>query len=205
MHITQRQLKIIGGGAGLIIILVAFLMYALQNNHSDLHSDTMATDEVPAENTAPEEQTDPLVIGTSKERSFIEEMIPHHQEAIDSAQLVMLRGGSTPAIKTLAQSIITTQTKEIADMVRWYQSWYGVPYQDTDTYTPMMGDLSNLSGVALDTAFLTDMVDHHLHAIMMAQGVAPFITRPEIEILARSIAAEQSNEIVTMKTILKQL
>jgi uncharacterized protein (DUF305 family) len=154
---------------------------------------------------APEEQVDPLVTGDSQERLFIEEMIPHHQEAIDAAEIVLARGATSPAIRTVAETIFVTQTKEIADMERWYQSWYGVPYQDTDTYTPMMRDLSNLSGVALDTAFLTDMVDHHLHAIMMAQGVAPFITRPEIEILARSIAAEQSNEIVTMKTILKQL
>ncbi|ORE86538.1 DUF305 domain-containing protein [Aurantimonas sp. 22II-16-19i] len=49
------------------------------------------------------------------EHDFLSQMIPHHQGAIDMAKAVL---GSTedPAIRNLAQSIITEQTYEIALM-----------------------------------------------------------------------------------------
>ena len=40
------------------------------------------------------------------DREFIEGMIPHHQEAVDTAREVLVRGGEIPAIRALAQSII---------------------------------------------------------------------------------------------------
>lgn len=49
---------------------------------------------------------------------FLKSMIPHHQGAIDMAKVV-LRYGSDPEIKKLAQEIITTQEKEIAMMKEW--------------------------------------------------------------------------------------
>lgn len=49
------------------------------------------------------------------EHDFLSQMIPHHQGAIDMAKAVL---GSTedPAIRNLAQSIITEQTYEITLM-----------------------------------------------------------------------------------------
>ncbi|UIJ73006.1 DUF305 domain-containing protein [Aurantimonas sp. HBX-1] len=49
------------------------------------------------------------------QHDFLSQMIPHHQGAIDMAKAVL---GSTedPAIRNLAQSIITEQTYEIALM-----------------------------------------------------------------------------------------
>ena len=49
------------------------------------------------------------------EHDFLSQMIPHHQGAIDMAKAVL---GSTedPAIRNLAQSIITEQSYEIALM-----------------------------------------------------------------------------------------
>lgn len=40
------------------------------------------------------------------EREFLEGMIPHHQEAVDTAKEVIARGGSTPEIKKLAEDIV---------------------------------------------------------------------------------------------------
>ena len=141
----------------------------------------------------------------SSEREFIEGMIPHHQEAIDTAKEVVARGGSTPDIKTLAQNIITAQEKEIADMKTWYKNWYGVDYVDNGMYQPMMRPLANLSGAELDKVFLTDMVKHHMMAIMMAKSVDAHIEHNEIKTLSAAIQTSQSAEITQMQNLLKTL
>lgn len=49
------------------------------------------------------------------EHDFLSQMIPHHQGAVDMAKAV-LGSSSDPAIRNIAQSIITEQTYEIALM-----------------------------------------------------------------------------------------
>ena len=140
------------------------------------------------------------------EREFLEGMIPHHKEAVDTAKEVITRGGSTPEIKKLAQDIVVAQEKEIAMMKGWYQSWYGTAYvADPNAYTPMMRDLSKLSGAALDKVFLEDMVMHHMGAVMMAQSVKPYISHTEITELAKAIIESQTKEITLMKSFLEKI
>ncbi len=56
------------------------------------------------------------------DRSFVEDMIPHHQMAVMMAS--MLKNGTTrPEMKTLADNIIATQTKEIDMMRKWLANW----------------------------------------------------------------------------------
>lgn len=141
----------------------------------------------------------------SSEREFIEGMIPHHQEAVDTAKQVLARGATTPEIKQLVENIIIAQEKEITEMKEWYRNWYGVEYTGSDGYMPMMRDLSQLSGKALDRTFLEDMIMHHMGAIMMAQSVQPYINHSEIENLTQAITTTQSDEIRLMRKLLEGL
>lgn len=142
----------------------------------------------------------------SSERDFLEGMIPHHQEAVDTAKEVIERGGSTPEIKALAEAIVVAQEKEIAEMKVWYQAWYGVAYEPKEgDYTPMMRELANLSGAELDKRFLEDMIMHHMGAIMMARSVLPFIEHQEIANLAVAIRTTQTAEIELMRDMLRKL
>lgn len=50
--------------------------------------------------------------------TFVEAMIPHHEEAIRMAKEV-LASGSDPEIENLADDIISSQTAEIKYMQRW--------------------------------------------------------------------------------------
>ncbi|MFM0039801.1 DUF305 domain-containing protein [Paraburkholderia strydomiana] len=52
------------------------------------------------------------------DKDFVAHMIPHHQGAIEMAQ-VELKYGKDPEIKRLAQNIIKAQHDEIAFMRRW--------------------------------------------------------------------------------------
>jgi len=141
----------------------------------------------------------------SSEREFVAGMIPHHQEAVDTANEVLARGGSTAEILTLATEIITAQETEIAMLKEWHLAWYGEAYVKNDSYQPMMRDLSQLSRAALDQQFLEDMIPHHMGAIMMAQSVRPHIEHQEVTDMADAIMQTQTAEIQLMQKLLKTL
>ncbi|GAB4197298.1 MAG: DUF305 domain-containing protein [Roseiflexaceae bacterium] len=62
---------------------------------------------------------------TSKpfDQRFIEAMIPHHEGAIAMAKDAQ-QNAERAEIKTLAETVITTQEAEIAQMRQWLQTWF---------------------------------------------------------------------------------
>ena len=58
------------------------------------------------------------------DKDFVAHMIPHHQGAVEMAQ-VELKYGKDPELKRLARNIIKAQHDEIAFMQRW-QAKHGV-------------------------------------------------------------------------------
>ena len=52
------------------------------------------------------------------DKEFVAGMIPHHQGAIDKAQ-VQLKYAKEPENRKLAESVIRDQTREIAEMKAW--------------------------------------------------------------------------------------
>ena len=135
----------------------------------------------------------------TSEEGFVVNMIPHHQEAVDTARLVVAKGESAE-LKKLAQAIITAQEKEIAMMQKWSKDWnYSTV---TPTYQNMMGDGTKLSGKALDTWFLQGMIMHHMGAVQMAQSVLRLDARKEVSDFAQEVIRVQSSEISQMKLML---
>ncbi|TCJ15294.1 DUF305 domain-containing protein [Rubrobacter taiwanensis] len=55
--------------------------------------------------------------------AFIEHMIPHHQSAIDMAEIA-LKNSENEEIRTLARNIIEEQQAEIEQMQQWREEWY---------------------------------------------------------------------------------
>jgi uncharacterized protein (DUF305 family) len=136
----------------------------------------------------------------TSELDFLIQMVPHHQEAVDTARLIAA-STTDSELRTFAQNIITTQSAEIAQMNAWIDTWYpGQRYNHS--YTPMMPDLERLSGATRDEAFLFGMIEHHQGAIIMAQEVQEFTLRPETIALASLIIHTQSQEIMHMQTSL---
>ncbi len=139
------------------------------------------------------------------QRDFVAGMIPHHEEAVVTSRILLAQGGTTEAIRALAEDIIRVQEEEIAQLKAWHEEWYGEPYVDDGSYMPMMRPLEGLSGVELDRTYLEDMIVHHEGAILMAEEVMPHITHEEIRAMANDIMTTQAAEIALMREFLEGL
>lgn len=146
---------------------------------------------------------------------FIEQMIPHHEDAITMAKLAQTKA-QKPEIKLLAENIITSQGREINQMKDWYTSWFGKDVPEGSTimnqhgmktgnsmHMGMMGndtDMTSLENAKdFDKAFIEGMIPHHQMAVMMANMLKGGTQRSEMEKLADNIITAQTNEIDQMR------
>jgi len=147
------------------------------------------------------------VMSGNMDRSFIEQMIPHHESAVAMAKLAQQKA-THAEVKTLADNIITSQTSEINIMKQWYKDWYKT---DVPTITTghMWGGMTMNSQASsdvlnnaadFDEAFLNEMIPHHQMAVMMANMLDIATNRPEMKKLASDIIAAQTKEIKDMES-----
>jgi uncharacterized protein (DUF305 family) len=147
------------------------------------------------------------------DRAFLVGMVPHHQAAVDMAQ-VELDHGVDPRVRVLARSIVTDQQHEIGQMVRTAQEHYG--FTPSTTRPGPMGELMgqpitmdmSMMGPMLapdprvDHAFLTMMIPHHAAGVVMADEEITSGTDPGLKTLSSAIITEQSREIGQMQAML---
>ncbi len=138
----------------------------------------------------------------NNEYEFLAHMIPHHEEAIFTANILKENTESEEMIQ-FAERIIISQSEEIEKMKTWLTTWYPDKDHQID-YQPMMRDLEGLKGEELDIAFLEDMIPHHMEAIMMSQQLLSrgLAEHEEIAELARAIRNDQLDEIHMMRNML---
>lgn len=137
-------------------------------------------------------------IDITDEKVFIQEMIPHHQEAIDTSKVVLAQT-QDPELKKFSQEVIDVQTKEVTQMKGWLKSWFNEEYSVNSNYMPMMGDLNKFEGKALDKMYVEGMIRHHQGAIDMARKVLTLNPRPEIKKMADDIISIQQTEVDTLQ------
>ncbi|MBA2773682.1 MAG: DUF305 domain-containing protein, partial [Nocardioidaceae bacterium] len=116
--------------------------------------------------------------------TFARSMIPHHQQAVQMAQMAKTHA-STTEVKQLADTIEAAQGPEIATMTGWLKAW-GKPLPSGSDMSghdmgSMSGDMPGMmsdgemkkldvaTGAEFDQMFLTMMIKHHTGAIEMAK------------------------------------
>lgn len=76
--------------------------------------------------------------GDAFDRAFIEQMVPHHQMAVQMANMTLPRS-QHPELQGLLTSIVASQSAEIAQMQQWYQAWYQTTVPTAQHGMGMMG------------------------------------------------------------------
>lgn len=162
--------------------------------------------------------------------AFATDMIPHHAQAVQMAEMAAERADS-PEVKALAAEIEAAQGPEIERMTGWLQAWdedvpdtgnmgeglgdgmdhdMGSMDGDDDSDNDMPGMMSSsdmdeleaASGEEFDTMFLEMMIEHHQGAIEMAQTEQNDGENADAIDLAQAIESAQTTEIATMQGLL---
>ncbi len=63
--------------------------------------------------------------GDELDKVFLEDMIVHHEGAVDMAKELQ-KGTKRPELQKMAKDIIEVQTGEITMMENWLKEWFGV-------------------------------------------------------------------------------
>ncbi|HJU03109.1 MAG TPA: DUF305 domain-containing protein [Actinomycetes bacterium] len=136
---------------------------------------------------------------------FLQDMIGHHQQAIDMAVLVEGRSHRRELVG-FAAGIATTRQAEISTMRRWLTQWNqpqppATTAADAESSPPgMLGGgqldwLKLLKGSRFDLGFVTMMDTHHGGAVTMAETELRAGASLEVKELAGRILATQNAEL----------
>ena len=142
---------------------------------------------------------------------FVQMMIPHHEQAVEMAELAP-GAGASPEVQELAAEIAAAQGPEITQMEAMLDRW-GVGQMMDHSGHQMAGMVSDADmerlrsarGVEFDRLFLELMIAHHEGAIDMAQDPLANGEDPELQTLLQAIVEAQTAEIAQMQQMLTAL
>ena len=154
------------------------------------------------------ESTSDSAAGNQADRTFVAGMIPHHESAVDMAELAQERA-KTAFVKSLAEDIIKTQGEEIAFMREQDAELADAGVEMGDAEGGHGGghetmnadaDMAKLESASdFDAEFMKMMIVHHEGAITMARAEQADGKDPELKALAGRIIEAQQREIEQMQ------
>jgi uncharacterized protein (DUF305 family) len=148
---------------------------------------------------------DGAAAGNSTDRAFAAAMVPHHQMAVEMAEIAERRA-QHPELKRLATDIKAAQAREIKTLrqVAGELEHHGVKAGDLgvpEHMTGMGADMEVLeNSKAFDRQFLAMMIPHHQGAIRMARVELREGQPGQLRRLARAIVTTQQREINQMRS-----
>ncbi len=143
--------------------------------------------------------------GKYSDERFIDAMIPHHEGAVEMAE-VGLKNAEHEEIKQLSEEIISAQQAEIEELKSIKQEEFG------SSEAPMKMGMEEMEGMGMmmdpqsladqnpfDKAFIDNMTPHHQSAIEMAEVAAKNTGNERVKSLATDIIEGQERELSQMK------
>ena len=139
----------------------------------------------------------------SAEKAFLQEMIPHHQSAVEMADIALVRSQRSEILE-LANNIKRDQNREIEQMQRMLGQTEVMPPMEHAGMAGMADmaatDVEQLrTAEPFDRAFIDAMIPHHESAIQSAQEVKNKAKNQDVKDLADAIISAQEREIVQMR------
>lgn len=144
--------------------------------------------------------------GQDVDGAFISQMVPHHESAIEMAEVARTKG-EHPEVRQLADAIIKTQGTEIETLNGIHDRLFGgamdtQEHGDLGMDESMMGmdmDIDSLkTAKPFDREFIDQMILHHQGAVRMARVELQDGEDQETKDLAAAIIEAQTSEIEQM-------
>ena len=182
----------------LAVLLAAVAFVAAACGGDDDGAEPAAGDETAASGQVPFDQ------------AFIDAMVPHHREAIEMAEAAKARGLTQPDLNRIASDIISSQQREIDQMLAWREQWFGsrklgpvlpevlgVPESELGMEHGSADEITAAADV--DATFAEMMIPHHEGAIAMAEAAEERAQHARVKGLAAVIIVAQEREIRIME------
>lgn len=162
--------------------------------------------------TAPQDRLVPSTLGAGihndADVAFLQQMIPHHAQAVELSDLLLTKPAADPQVVAQAVSIRIAQASEIDMMRGWLTTWgvdlAAVPQRHAPgcgmVSSAELAALNDAEGDAADRLYLESMITHHEGAIAMARaesGQSSYAMD-----FAQGIMSSQQREIDVMRTML---
>lgn len=145
--------------------------------------------------------------------TFAQNMIPHHQQAVQMAELAASRA-SDPEVNQLAGQIKAAQDPQIQTMTGWLTAW-GRPTMPSGGHQGMsmpgmmsdadMAKLMAAKGTDFDRMLAQMMIAHHNGAIQMARDEQVGGSNGGAKKLATTVEQTQTAEVAKLQQILDRL
>lgn len=147
--------------------------------------------------------------------TFATQMIPHHQQAVQMANMADYNA-SSPEVKKLATAVKAAQDPEIKTLSGWLTGWgkpvptpshggHGMHEMPGMMTENELHDLGISEGSKFDRMWTQMMIEHHKGAITMAKTEQASGKNAAAIALAKKIQADQAREIATMQRLLGRL
>ncbi|HEY6575362.1 MAG TPA: DUF305 domain-containing protein [Mycobacterium sp.] len=197
--------------APLAAAAAVLLLSSCSSPESDGHADHQNGSESSAASTPTGQQ--PAAFNDA-DVTFVTDMIPHHEQAVQMSALVPDRS-TDPAVLKLAADISAEQGPEIETMKAFLAQWKGGSESQQEDHSGMegmqmpgmvddgtMSKLQSLKGAEFDTLWLQSMIGHHEGAIGMSNTEIAGGANADAKKLAQEIVTTQQAEIGQMKKML---
>lgn len=206
---TTRRLAVTATGVALAAVLTACGSSSGTGSHDSGMAGMSSSTASSAGAASPSAGSD-AAASRDGDVTFAQSMIPHHEQAIEMADLA-LKSASSAEVKQLATQIKAAQDPEIRTMQGWLSSWgasedmgmdhseHGMPGMMSEAD---LGKLAAASGKDFDTRWLQMMIAHHQGALTMANDVLATTQDAAVTTLAQAVVAGQTKEIDAMKALL---
>lgn len=195
-------------------VLVALALTGCGSDEGNLHGSMKGGRSTPGTSAAP--ATSPAVGATDHDQADVDfalQMVPHHLQAVEMADLVPARSGDEQ-LRALATRIKQAQQPEVEQLTSLLAAWGVAPdsgMSDADHMDPgatgMLTDdqlraLGALRGDDFRAEWLRLMIAHHTGALAMARTQLDTGTDPATRALATSVLTSQQQEIDEMRAML---
>jgi uncharacterized protein (DUF305 family) len=141
---------------------------------------------------------------------FVQMMVQHHRQGIEIARVAADRA-TTPAVRTLAAAIASTQQSEVERMLRWLHAWEqpltapsgahehhgGMPETDRKQIAALRKTKS------FEHDFLNLLIAHQDDAVQMAVAEEAGGANGEVKTWAGQVEVSRKAQVKQMLTLLK--
>jgi uncharacterized protein (DUF305 family) len=162
---------------------------------------------------SPTSQPTPAGSFNDPDVAFALMMVPHHEQAVRMAALLLDKEGISPEVAQVAEAIKAAQAPELDTLNSWIDAWgyrdavAGMEGMDHGGMASdaAMAALAAATGTDASRLFLEAMIEHHRGAVDMAEQEISDGENADAVALANTIVTGQTAEVAAMQVLLNAL